>query len=100
MFYSTRHWRPLINGYSGGAPAGYELIAGLLQDAGREVTGRDGGDREGRRWQALASSGATHAIVHQGFYAGDRGPLVSSWIRAHGGREVAILGDDHLFQLR
>jgi len=107
MFYSTEHWRPLVNGYSGGAPDDYELLGGLLQDVGTG-RGQDGGGRlsispsdpEQRAWQALASSGATHAIVHQGFYAGDRGPRISSWIRAHGGHEVAAFGDDHLFQLR
>src|SRR6185503_11063126 len=26
MFYSTLHWRRLVNGYSGGAPADYELL--------------------------------------------------------------------------
>ena len=33
MFYSTTHWRPLVNGYSGGAPDQYGLWAERLKDA-------------------------------------------------------------------
>src|SRR5262249_24933988 len=32
MYYSTRHWRPLVNGYTGGQPADYERLDLFLQD--------------------------------------------------------------------
>ena len=91
MFYSTRHWRPLVNGYSGGGPVGYELLTQSLQDALI---------RPDRAWQALADTGATHAIVHEAFYAGDRGPLTSDWLRSNGARELASFGADRIFQIR
>jgi len=91
MFYSTRHWKPLVNGYSGGAPQDYEMLTESLKDVAT---------RPDRAWQAIADSTATHVIVHQGFYAGDRGPLLSAWIRAHGAREVATFGSDHVLALR
>jgi len=31
MYYSTRHWMPLVNGYSGFTPASYEALVGELQ---------------------------------------------------------------------
>src|SRR3954469_519842 len=32
MFYSTLHWRRLVNGYSGGAPPAYALLTEALKD--------------------------------------------------------------------
>ena len=32
MFYSTLHWKRLVNGYSGGAPPQYELLTESLKD--------------------------------------------------------------------
>jgi hypothetical protein len=91
MFYSTTHWKPLVNGYSGGAPQEYEFLTESLKDAET---------RPDRAWDALMASGATHAIVHESFYADDRGPRLSDWIRRRGGRDVAAFGTDHAFQLR
>ena len=91
MFYSTTHWKPLVNGYSGGAPREYGLLAESLKDAA---------ERPERAWDALMASGATCAIVHEGFYAGDGGPLLSNWIRMRGGHELAAFGTDRVFRLR
>jgi hypothetical protein len=99
MFYSTQHWRPLVNGYSGGEPADYEVLDRLLQDAGTEVEARDGGRSEGRRWEALARTGATHAVVHERYYRDDIGPRVSAWLRSRGAHEISAFGGDRLFQL-
>ncbi|MEO8258481.1 MAG: hypothetical protein ABI868_14130 [Acidobacteriota bacterium] len=91
MFYSTMHWRPLVNGYSGGAPDQYGLWAERLKDAL---------DSPEPAWRAVAESRATHLIVHEAGYAGDRGQQISAWVRAHGGRELARSGTDRLFQIR
>jgi hypothetical protein len=90
MFYSTAHWKPLVNGYTGGQPFEYELLDQLLQDA---LT------RPDRAWEAIANSGASHAIVHEALYAGDRGPRISNWLRVSGATEVATFGRDHVFRL-
>jgi len=90
MFYSTIHWRPLVNGYSGGAPTEYGLLTERLKDTFR---------RPEFAWQALSSSGATHAVVHEAGYTGGRGHQVSDWLRVHGARELAAFGDDHVFEL-
>jgi hypothetical protein len=91
MFYSTTHWRRLVNGYSGGAPADYGFLTEALKDADT---------RPDRAWQALAASAATHVVVHQGAYAGDRGQRLSVWLGGHGATEVAAFGPDRVFVTR
>jgi hypothetical protein len=90
MFYSTAHWRPLVNGYSGGGPVEYGLLVEHLKELTR---------RPGPAWQALAATGVTHAIVHEASYADGRGRSVSDWLRAHGAREVASFESDRVFTL-
>jgi hypothetical protein len=85
MLASTRHWKPLVNGYSGGVPAAYGLLDQALQDFP---------DRGDRAWQLLAATGATHAIVHEGSYADNRGGAMTTWLRSHGAREVAAFPAD------
>jgi hypothetical protein len=90
MFYSTLHWRPLANGYSGGGPPEYSVLADDLKDALR---------RPEPAWQALIASGVSHVVVHEASYADERGSQVSGWLRAHGAREVAAIASDHVFVL-
>ena len=91
MFYATTHWRRLINGYSGGGPDSYGLLSEQLKELLR---------RPDPAWQALAASGATHAIVHEAGYADGRGRQVSDWLRTHGARELAVFDDDRVFAIR
>ena len=88
-FFAGGHRKPIVNGYSGYFPAHYiALVAQLshLPDAGAEA------------WNALASSGATHAIVHEG--ADLRGGRTrSEWLQRHGARQIMQSGSDRLFQL-
>jgi hypothetical protein len=90
MAFSAIHWRPLLNGYSGGFPRSYAVNrAGL----GRVLEDPD------TAWRVLSASGATHAIVHEGIYLEGRGSRVSGWLTAHGARELAAIGEDRLFEL-
>lgn len=92
MYFSIGHWRRLVNGYSGGFPTEYERLDQALQDVLI---------RPDRAWDVLrAASNPTHALVHQSYYAGERGPRVSEWLRGRGARELAAVGADHLYQLR
>jgi hypothetical protein len=90
MFYSTRHWKRLVNGYSGGAPADYGLLTEDLQDAL---------SRPDRAWETLRRTRATHAIVHEAFYDGERGRAISTWLRSRGARDVAAFGSDRVLLL-
>ena len=91
MFYSTQHWKPLVNGYSGGAPPEYGMLTEALKDRAT---------RPDRAWQAIAGSTATHAIVHEASYSDEHGPQLSRWLESRGAREVASFGSDHVFLIR
>ena len=90
MYYSTRHWKRLVNGYSGSEPVEYGLLDQNLRDIFT---------RPDYAWQALRASGATHAIVHESFYADDRGPRDSAWLQANGAVEIASFETDRIFEL-
>jgi hypothetical protein len=90
MFYSTRHWRHLVNGYTGGQPPGYELLDRSLQDLFT---------RPARAWAVLASVRATHAIVHEAMYSDGLGPQVSDWLAMNGAKEIAAFGRDRVFEM-
>ena len=90
MWYSTLHWKRLVNGYSGGAPLHYEFLREALKDLAT---------RPDRAWQAIADSTATHAVVHEGAYADERGRLFGDFFLAHGASAVAVFGTDRVFQL-
>jgi hypothetical protein len=88
MFYSTSHWRALVNGYSGGAPVEYGLWTEQLNGA---IEAPDAA------WLAVTASRATHIVVHEGSYTGDQGSRISDFVRAHGGRELAVFDSDRVF---
>jgi hypothetical protein len=90
MVYSAAHWRPLLNGYSGGFPRSYAVNRAAL---GRVLDDPD------TAWRVLSASGATHAVVHEDVFPAGSGARVSAWLSAHGAREVAAFGQDRLFEL-
>ena len=110
MYASTHHWRRLVNGYTGGQPAEYELLDLTLQEIQRrtappvrfeapEASTAEPVSREELAWGVLRSTRATHAVVHEAYYAGDLGQKVSEWLRAHGAKEIAVFGGDHVFRM-
>jgi hypothetical protein len=90
MYYSTFHWRRLVNGYSGGGPDEY----GLSVDRFKEIL-----SEPDVAWQSVLDSRATHVIVHEGSYADDRGRLISAWAAARGAQEVGAFGGDRIFAI-
>lgn len=57
MYYSTRHWKPLVNGYSGFAPPSYgELLEKLRAFPGDEAIAY------------LRDRGVTYLLAHSPFY--------------------------------
>jgi hypothetical protein len=90
MYYSTFHWRKLVNGYSGFTPGHYgRLVAALGPPA------PDGA----RAWTALQEAGATAVIVHESAYPDGGGARLSRALRESGGREVFRNGQDVLLIL-
>lgn len=90
MYYSTFHWRKLVNGYSGFTPAAYGPLVAAL---GRTSATAD------EVASALAASGATVAIVHEAAYPDGAGAHITESLRARGAREVTRDGGDALFLL-
>jgi hypothetical protein len=90
MYYSTFHWRKLLNGYSGFTPAHYGPLVAAL--GGAEVDGA-------RAWTTLREAGATAVIVHEDAYLNGGGTRLSRALLERGAREVARDGSDVLFAL-
>jgi hypothetical protein len=90
VYYSTAHWRPLLNGYSGYYPPHYGRLALALSDITRFP---DVG------LEALRGYGTTHVIVHEGAYLDDEGARFSEWLREHHAAEVSRRDRDVMFEL-
>lgn len=90
MFYSTTHWRRLLNGYSGMFPRSYAMRQTYI--------GRYREDPD-TAWRALAMSGARYAIVHETAYPGREAEALIGWLERGGARRVKAFGRDVLFAL-
>ena len=90
VYYSTVHWHPIVNGYSGYFPDGYfrrasRLLAPLKDPAAA--------------WAALLEGGTTHVVLHEWAYRGDRARPVREWLASRGARVVATFDRDLVFVL-
>jgi hypothetical protein len=90
MYYSTLHWRRLVNGYSGFTPTHYGRLVAAL---GRPTASA------GDAWEALMSSSATLVLVHEAAYPGEAGTRLTDGLRERGARELARDGVDVLLAL-
>ena len=90
MFYSTVHWHPIVNGYSGVFPPHYGLLTSAFSEMPRHPA---------ISLDAIRTSGATHAIVHEAAYLDDEGPRTSALLRDAGAVEILRDGSDVLLQL-
>ena len=91
VFYSTAHWHPLLNGYSGHFPLSYNMNATHL---------RNPLDYPDASWETLMRSGATHAVVHGPYYRDDEGDRIGRWLVEKGARELGEFDGDRVFALR
>jgi hypothetical protein len=89
-YYSTVHWRKLVNGYSGYFPPHYSRLAAMLNAIERD---------DDIAWLALEQIEVTHVIIHEAAYLDDSGARFSAWLVAHGAAEVARRGRDVLYEL-
>jgi hypothetical protein len=90
VYYSTVHWRPVLNGYSGFFPPHYGRLALSLSDVPRFSDAA---------LDALRVYGATHVLVHEGAYLDARGANTSAALLARGARELYREGTDVLLRL-
>ena len=85
VFYSTAHWHPLLNGYSGHFPLSYHMNATHL---------RHPLEYPDSSWETLMRSGATHAVVHLPYYRYDEGEHIGRWLAEKGARQVGEFDGD------
>ena len=90
MYYSTVHWRPILNGYSGFFPPHYGQLAFALGELPRHPE---------LSVAALQAAGATHVLVHEGAYLGNEGAQTSDALRGQGAIELYRDGTDALLRL-
>lgn len=90
VYYSTVHWRPLVNGYSGGFPASYLRLRSRLDDPRRAPA---------EAWQALSASGATHLVLHEMAYEPTELDEIRRWLLTHGAEPLARFGSSVVYRL-
>jgi hypothetical protein len=90
MAHAIDHRQRLVNGFSGGSPVDYQLLAQALMAAPSDPQ---------RAWNALTTSAATHVVVHEHSYANGRGAGLTQWLAHNGAREVAAFDGDRVFTL-
>ena len=90
VYYSTVHWRRVVNGYSGFFPPHYGVTVAVVSAGSR------GGEAS---WDGLRSLGVTHVLVHEGAYLDDEGSRFLAWLRQRGAVEVFRDGGDALLAL-
>jgi hypothetical protein len=92
VYYSTMHWKPITNGYSGSFPPGYQVRQARLQNVTKDPEAS---------WKSLIDSGSTHAIVHPSAFAKpEDAATIEGWLDGHGAKRVeAFVDGDILYAL-
>ena len=90
VYYSTVHWKRLVNGYSGGFPHGYKARVARLQRVA---------ELPDAAWQALVDAGTTHVIVHEAALNAAEAAVLHAWLRRHGASETGRFDSDVLYDL-
>jgi hypothetical protein len=90
MFYSTVHWKPLVNGYSGFTPPHYGRLTAVLSEIPRHAD---------LSLATLKEIGVTHVLVHEAAFVDGEGVATAAVLRQSGAVEVARDGTDVLLEL-
>ncbi len=90
VYYSTVHWHPLLNGYSGGYPVAYRDNLWYLQNPT---------ELPDHAWETLRGSGTTHVVVHRRAYGRERSRSVIRWLNSRGARHVGSFDGSELYEL-
>jgi hypothetical protein len=90
VYYSTVHWRRLVNGYSGFFPAGYAWRSARLSRLP---------ERQNESWNALTEAGTTHVVLHRDGFSAEQADQIVEWLESKGAHELGRFGSDVLFEL-
>jgi hypothetical protein len=90
VYYSTVHWKRLVNGHSGGFPRSYSVLSALLA--------RLAVDPE-PAWRALGDAGTTHVVLHHDGLSAEQSRALDQWLTGHGARVILRVDADSLYEL-
>ncbi|MGH9174598.1 MAG: hypothetical protein ACRD1H_09575, partial [Vicinamibacterales bacterium] len=90
VYYSTLHWKRLVNGYSGAFPQSYKVRVARLQ----RIT-----EDPDAAWLTLRDAGTTHVIVHERAYPPGGADAVKQWLTTRGAMEIGRFESDILYSL-
>ena len=90
MFYSTVHWKRLVNGYSGFTPPHYGRLTAVLSEIPRHADSS---------LATLREMGVTHVLVHEAAYIDGEGVATTAVLRESSAVELRRDGTDVLLQL-
>lgn len=90
VYYSTVHWKRLVNGYSGSFPPGYKVRAASLSRVGAHPD---------VAWRALRDAGTTHVVVHRAALSPEEAAVITQWLDDHFAVEIARFDGDLLYDL-
>jgi hypothetical protein len=90
VYYSTAHWRRILNGYSGFFPPHYGRLSVAAADVPRHPD---------LTIDAFRALGGTHVLVHESAYLGKEGEETSDALRTAGAVEVYRDGSDVILEL-
>jgi hypothetical protein len=90
VYYSTVHWKRLVNGYSGGFPQGYKVRVARLQRVNQFPVAA---------LQTLIDAGTTHVIVHEAAMPAAEVAMLHAWLQGGGFAEIGRFESDVLYDL-
>lgn len=90
VYYSTVHWKRMLNGYSGGFPEAYLKLRAHLEDPLREPADSAA---------ALRATDATHLVLHEAAYPAAELARLRDWIARLGATPVERFGSSVLYAL-
>jgi hypothetical protein len=88
VYYTTVHWHPLANGYSGYFPPSFMRRVAVWRRPSRDPDAA---------WQAVRAGGITHVVVHGTAYRGSEEPAPDAWLISSGARLTGTFGEDRLY---
>jgi hypothetical protein len=90
VYYSTVHWKRLVNGYSGVFPQGAQRRVALLQRIG---------EFPDEAWRALGEADTTHVVVHEAAMTAAETATLGAWLTDHFAVEIARFESDVLYEM-
>ncbi len=90
LYFSSFHWRRMVNGFTSFYPASYTERAPWLVNPVRTPD---------EAWRALATSGATHIVLHTGAWDAEYARQMEEWLTSRGARSHGAFDGALVFEM-